>query len=783
MDDESNDNFSSRNNNTTAEIVPTESTNSENPNIVGEVISETANHKLSPVTTQPTKTSPAATFSSTTSTQVPVAVEMTTVTSVKPVASALADDASTVATVSVDFHGSPSKTAAHIIPNATINGADTDIRNGVTPAPTGPVAVPVADADVPTAITAAPLNSKNTEPVVAAASTKIDIEKNPQNGAFAHALSEPVKGTDAAKIDTAAAPEATLEPTNNVTTLADTDKSSLRSTSPTDSAVTTLVVTEPAEATSVQMSASTDTPTTHDTAAMQMDIEDAADKDAPKPKEPFPTTDQTTTSATPAPKGTDDPFASTAPAQTASVAADAPPAEQPATAVPHQNNVAKRAPSAVDDGPPRKRPRPEGGSTPPSPQRTALTDTPRPEQNKPKPMKLDPGADAFPSSAAEYTASLFASPRKEPDSVATAGATATETATAAGSPEGETKLKAKAAKKKKRKAPVNSTKKRGGRKRKKGSGKASLRRKKNTKEFIRRNLDAKWKQYWAVQISKRAIPKCAGRVVKMRQAHMRKRRDLAQLCQRVIRERTRKNLRAGKDVHQRAKRLGRAIQSWWRRKDKERATQKKSRAKQRETKRRHEEEQREAKRQARKLNFLLQQTELFTHFIARKTLKGLYHRECAPNSLNLPMPKQTHTHTHTHTAKTEDGVANSLDQLSKGLPLHLTKELDEDADMAEYSLASAKKTAMARVQQHMERLKQFDVERSASYQEHQHTEQAVSKVSAATRSHMGAGKINLRHEDEKLAVPQPELFRGTLKEYQLQGMNWLVNLYEQVCHW
>ena len=27
--------------------------------------------------------------------------------------------------------------------------------------------------------------------------------------------------------------------------------------------------------------------------------------------------------------------------------------------------------------------------------------------------------------------------------------------------------------------------------------------------------------------------------------------------------------------------------------------------------------------------------------------------------------------------------------------------------------------------------------------------------------------------------PQPEIFNGTLKKYQLKGMNWLLNLYDQ----
>ncbi len=35
-------------------------------------------------------------------------------------------------------------------------------------------------------------------------------------------------------------------------------------------------------------------------------------------------------------------------------------------------------------------------------------------------------------------------------------------------------------------------------------------------------------------------------------------------------------------------------------------------------------------------------------------------------------------------------------------------------------------------------------------------------------------------EEEKKEHGQPNIFRGTLKNYQLKGMNWLLNLYDQV---
>ena len=34
---------------------------------------------------------------------------------------------------------------------------------------------------------------------------------------------------------------------------------------------------------------------------------------------------------------------------------------------------------------------------------------------------------------------------------------------------------------------------------------------------------------------------------------------------------------------------------------------------------------------------------------------------------------------------------------------------------------------------------------------------------------------DLANEDR----PQPDIFNGTLKKYQLKGMNWLLNLYDQ----
>ncbi len=63
---------------------------------------------------------------------------------------------------------------------------------------------------------------------------------------------------------------------------------------------------------------------------------------------------------------------------------------------------------------------------------------------------------------------------------------------------------------------------------------------------------------------------------------------------------------------------------YWRKYEKEEKEAKKKAEKEAIEKRKREEETREAKRQQRKLNFLLTQTELYGHFIAKKA-GGMIH--------------------------------------------------------------------------------------------------------------------------------------------------------------
>lgn len=43
-------------------------------------------------------------------------------------------------------------------------------------------------------------------------------------------------------------------------------------------------------------------------------------------------------------------------------------------------------------------------------------------------------------------------------------------------------------------------------------------------------------------------------------------------------------------------------------------------------------------------------------------------------------------------------------------------------------------------------------------------------------------ELRLSDTPDNLEHPQPSIFKGNLKGYQLKGMNWLANLYDQVCN-
>jgi chromatin-remodeling ATPase INO80 len=95
-------------------------------------------------------------------------------------------------------------------------------------------------------------------------------------------------------------------------------------------------------------------------------------------------------------------------------------------------------------------------------------------------------------------------------------------------------------------------------------------------------------------------------------------RKIAQICQKEARKAQTKISRSQKDATQKSKQLCKAVLLHWKRHEKEEREARKKAEREALERQREEEERREAERQQRKLNFLITQTELYSHFIGKK---------------------------------------------------------------------------------------------------------------------------------------------------------------------
>ncbi|XP_020277600.1 putative DNA helicase Ino80 isoform X2 [Pseudomyrmex gracilis] len=199
-------------------------------------------------------------------------------------------------------------------------------------------------------------------------------------------------------------------------------------------------------------------------------------------------------------------------------------------------------------------------------------------------------------------------------------------------------------------------------------------------------------------------------------------KKVAQHCMKYWRQKAMQSQKNMKETIWRAKRLTREMQTYWKRYDRVERETRRRLEKEAEEQRKMDVELIEAKRQQRKLNFLITQTELYAHFMSRKINKI--------------------------SAEEQLRILNQLDEEKNPRLIGI-----DDYD-SEIMKQKAKKNATEAFNNEKARTKQFDT--AAASQE-----------------------LRLSDTPENLEHPQPSIFKGNLKGYQLKGMNWLANLYDQ----
>ncbi|KAI9280180.1 SNF2 family N-terminal domain-containing protein [Umbelopsis sp. AD052] len=231
-------------------------------------------------------------------------------------------------------------------------------------------------------------------------------------------------------------------------------------------------------------------------------------------------------------------------------------------------------------------------------------------------------------------------------------------------------------------------------------------------------------------------------------------KKVAQYCQKEARRAATKSGRAHRDVQNKAKKAMKEMLMFWKKNEKEERELRKKAEKEALERIRLEEERREAQRQARKLNFLITQTELYSHFIGKKikTSAAEEDDETATDDRNQ------------NNSTSQSGVDHDDLDETEG-----HKELDEvdfDEDDEEKLRQQAKRGAQNALAMQLERTKAFD--------EGARERRAAAEIDSDSMNFQNPTSMGMGPE-----VQQPKMLMCQLKNYQLKGLNWLVNLYEQ----
>ncbi|KAI6778587.1 putative DNA helicase-like protein [Emericellopsis cladophorae] len=204
-----------------------------------------------------------------------------------------------------------------------------------------------------------------------------------------------------------------------------------------------------------------------------------------------------------------------------------------------------------------------------------------------------------------------------------------------------------------------------------------------------------------------------------------------------------------KDLQARAKRVMRDMMGFWKRNEREERDLRKAAEKQELENARKEEADREAARQKRKLNFLISQTELYSHFIGKKIKTDEVERS-TDNPEIAPAANQ------------QNSSMVNVKEPTGPLTGKVTgfENLDFDDEDESNLQAAAMANAQHAIAEAQKKARDFDNQGLDMDEE---------------------GEMNFQNPTGlgDMEIEQPKLLDCQLKEYQLKGLNWLVNLYEQ----
>ncbi|THH02834.1 hypothetical protein EW026_g83 [Hermanssonia centrifuga] len=228
--------------------------------------------------------------------------------------------------------------------------------------------------------------------------------------------------------------------------------------------------------------------------------------------------------------------------------------------------------------------------------------------------------------------------------------------------------------------------------------------------------------------------------------------------------------KSSKDVQAKGKRLMREMLVFWKKNDKEERDVRRREQKEATDRAKVEEEKREAARQARKLEFLISQTELYSHFVGNK----LKTAEVQGDGTEADVPAGAHLEDADVDVSLQDIDFDDED------PTNIHRHARRNAQEA---LALARRKAQDFDTQAALERKTNEALKLAKGQAHIRDDTGEPSSSSGTPLvDLDSDELNFQNPTSltgELTVKQPDMLMATLKEYQLKGLNWLATLYEQ----
>ena len=264
-------------------------------------------------------------------------------------------------------------------------------------------------------------------------------------------------------------------------------------------------------------------------------------------------------------------------------------------------------------------------------------------------------------------------------------------------------------------------------------------------------------QIWK-DIARKDVPKVfriKNESLSTKQSNLRKTAQLA--CKEARRWQLRTN-KGMKDVQARAKRSMREMMSFWKRNERAERDLRKVAEKQELENAKKAEADRESNRQKRKLNFLISQTELYSHFIGKKVKTDEVERSTDSADVAVSSTTVTGGKADSHTITLPDMMG------TPGAKVTNFEDLDFDAEDETVLRQAAMANAQNAVQEAQNKARAFN-----------------NADDGQLQAQFDDGEMNFQNPTGlgDIDVTQPKMLNAQLKEYQLKGLNWLVNLYEQ----